>query len=81
MDTHLLDGLPYPINPLEQKSHTILDRCLALQLKIYVIKGPPVKLDKVITLDTVHSILAASATSADPKISHVSDLVQLGFYF
>ena len=29
----------------------------------------------------IHSILVSAATSTDPKISHVVDLVQLGFYF
>ena len=81
MSTHLLDGLPNPRNPLDAQAHTGLDRCLTCQFKTYGIEDPSIKRDKATPLGIIQSIVAAAATTSNPKTCHISDLVQLGFYF
>ena len=58
-----------------------MDRRLTCQLKNYGIKDPPVKGEKATPLDIIQSIVAAAATTSNPKTCHVIDLFQLGFYF
>ena len=79
--THLLDGLPDPRNPPDAQAHTRLYRHLILQLKTYTNELPPVNQKKAAPLGIVHSISASASTATDPKTCHVTDLVQLVFYF
>ena len=79
--THLLDFLFKPRNPPDSQSRADLDKRLARQLKTYRIKYPQAKQEKAIPLGIIHSIVATATFSSKPKTWHVSDLVQLGFYF
>ena len=81
MATHLLDGLPDPRKPINYQAYTRLGRRIVCQIKTYSIKEPLVKREKAIPLGIIHSIIAASAFSSDPKNRQVADLVTLGFYF
>ena len=78
--THLLDGLPDPRNPPDAQAYTRLDRFLIHQLKTYDIDYPLVKQEKAAPLGKIQSIVAAAATTFNPKTHHVSDLAQLGLY-
>ena len=79
--THLLDGLPDLRNPPDAQDHTKMDRRLACQLRIYSIKDTHAKLYKVVILGTIYYVVSAATTVTNPKPHHVSDLIQLGFYF
>ena len=43
---HLLDGFPDPRKPADSQEHTVLDMCLARQLKTYGIKDLPISREK-----------------------------------
>ena len=79
--THILDGIFDARNLTDTQAHTGLDRRLVYHRKTYSIKYPPIKQEKVLTLSIVQSIVAVAATTTDPKIRHISGLVQLGLYF
>ena len=81
MVDHLLDGLPDQRHPPDTQAHNGLDRRLTCQLKTYSIEYPPVKQEKAVPLDIIHSIVAALAFSSDPHTRQVTNLVTLGFYF
>ena len=67
--------------PPESQAHAGLDRLLTRQLKNGGIKDPPTKREKATPLDIVQSIVAMGASISNPNTRHISDLVQLGFYF
>ena len=80
METHLLDGLPNPIKPLDDQSHNGLDRHLTHQLKTYGIEDPTVKREKAAPLGIVQPLWLRRPPPPTPT-RHVTKLVQLGFYF
>ena len=80
-ETHLMDGLPYPINIPYSQAHTVLDRSLTYQLKTYDVEEPPAKREKASPLGIVRYIVDAAATTTDPKTFNISNLVQRVLYF
>ena len=76
--SHLVDGLPDPIKPADSQPHNRIDKRLMRQLKTYGLEDPPVRREKSIPLGIVHSIVAAAASSSDPRAHHISYQVTIG---
>ena len=81
MSTQLLYGLTNTIKPPYKKYRNIQDRGLAWKLKTYGIKEPTIKQDNSIFLSIIYIIVSSVDPYTDPKIIHISDLVQLVIYF